>query len=340
MKLLRLIAAAWLAVLLAHAGPAAAHEMTTAEMTMREMAGGQFLWSWGAPAQGQPIENELAVHWPAGCTAEEGRTLTCAQGLQGEVEVEGLGRSYSAAILSIRWQGGEERAYTFTSRRPLVRLYGSADDRRAAWDVAVSYGLLGVEHILSGFDHLLFVISLLFLVGFQRRLLLTITAFTLAHSITLAASALGALSLRSPPVEATIALSIVLVAMEALHGRETLTRRWPAVVAFLFGLVHGLGFAGALAEIGLPPRHTNIALLTINLGVESGQLLVVGACGVVLLAIHRCRGSRRHAVPRSTRSGRWRCTGRCCGSSPWPERAWPRQKPSNSSPRRSAASPA
>jgi hydrogenase/urease accessory protein HupE len=254
---------------------------------MREMASGQLLWSWGVPAQGQPIENELTVHWPEGCSSDENRVLSCASGLKGEVEVQGLGRSYSAAILDIRWQGGEERAYTFTSRRPAVRLYGSAEDTRAAWDVAISYSLLGVEHILSGIDHLLFVIGLLFLVGFQRRLLLTITAFTLAHSITLAASALGALTLRSPPVEATIALSIVLVAMEALHRKDTLTRRWPAVVAFVFGLVHGLGFAGALAEIGLPERHRNIALLTFNVGVEAGQLLVVASCGVVMLALRR-----------------------------------------------------
>jgi hydrogenase/urease accessory protein HupE len=187
----------------------------------------------------------------------------------------------------IRWKSGEERAYTLTSRRPTVRLYGGAEDTRAAWDVAATYALLGVEHILSGFDHLLFVISLLFLVGFQRRLVATITAFTLAHSITLAASALGALSLRPPPVEATIALSIVLVAMEALQRDDTLTRRWPALVAFLFGLVHGLGFAGALAEIGLPARHATIALLTFNVGVEAGQLLVVAVCGVLLLAVRR-----------------------------------------------------
>jgi hydrogenase/urease accessory protein HupE len=288
MSVPRWLAAGFFALaLLAQGGIARAHEMTTAEMTMREMPSGQLLWSWGVPAQGQPIEGELTVHWPDGCGVDENRVLTCARGLQGEVEVEGLGRSYSAAILTIRWKSGDERAYTLTSRRPTVRLYGGAEDTRAAWDVAVTYALLGVEHILSGFDHLLFVISLLFLVGFQRRLVATITAFTLAHSFTLAASALGALSLRPPPVEATIALSIMLVAMEALQRQDTLTRRWPAVVAFLFGLVHGLGFAGALAEIGLPARHASIALLTFNLGVEAGQLLVVTACGALMLAMRR-----------------------------------------------------
>jgi len=110
-------------------------------------------------------------------------------------------------------------------------------------EIASAYTVLGIEHILTGFDHLLFVIALLFLVGFNRRLLLTITAFTLAHSCTLALSALGWFTLRSPPVEATIALSIVLVAAEGLHKQPTFSRRWPALVAFLFGLVHGLGFA-------------------------------------------------------------------------------------------------
>ena len=138
--------------------------------------------------------------------------------------------------------------------------------------------MLGVEHILSGIDHLLFVVALLFLVGFNRQLVWTITAFTLAHSLTLASAALGWLTLRSPPVEATIALSIVLVAGEALHKRETLARRLPALVAFLFGLVHGLGFAGALSEIGLPQNHLATALLTFNLGVELGQLVAVARC--------------------------------------------------------------
>jgi hypothetical protein len=142
-------------------------------------------------------------------------------------------------------------------------------------EIAWAYTVLGIEHILAGFDHLLFVLSLLFLVGFRRQLASTITAFTIAHSITLALSALGWLALRSPPMEATIALSIVLVANEALHKQPTLSRRWPALVALLFGLVHGLGFAGALRDIGLPQNNFSMALLTFNLGVELGQLFVV-----------------------------------------------------------------
>ena len=124
----------------------------------------------------------------------------------------------------------------------------------------------------------------------------TVTAFTLAHSLTLALSALGWLALRSPPVEATIALSIVLVACEALRKEATLSRRWPALVAFIFGLVHGLGFAGALKEIGLPQNHLSVALLTFNLGVEAGQLLVVG----LALLIYRAVAARpRFALARA-----------------------------------------
>lgn len=289
----------WIAALFALlALSASAHEMTIAEMTVRELQSGTLLWSWGAPAQDKPIDAELAVHWPEGCASEEERQLRCGpQGFAGVLGVDGLGRSYSAAIINVQWKNGEQRGYTLTTRRPEVRLYGGAEDGRDMGEVAIAYLQLGVEHILSGFDHLLFVISLLFLVGFRRRLVATITAFTLAHSITLAASALEAISLRQPPVEATIALSILLVSVEALRRQDTWTRRWPALVAFVFGLVHGLGFAGALAEIGLPARHANVALLTFNLGVEAGQLLVVGSCWLLMLAVRRLPRPERIRAP-------------------------------------------
>ncbi|RYG85585.1 HupE/UreJ family protein, partial [bacterium] len=134
----------------------------------------------------------------------------------------------------------------------------------------------------TGYDHLLFVLGLLFLVGFHRRLVWTITAFTAAHSLTLASAAMGWLTLRPPPVEACIALSILLVAAEALNPRLTLARRWPALVAFLFGLVHGLGFAGALRDVGLPENHLPVALLTFNVGVELGQLATVAVAWLVV----------------------------------------------------------
>jgi hydrogenase/urease accessory protein HupE len=253
---------------------AGAHEMTMAEMELRETRPGEFLWNWGASGA-RPIADELTPSWPENCQADA-NILRCGEaGLNGVLSIDGVGERYSAALVKVFWRDGQSRVYTLTERQPAVHLYGSADDPRGMGEIARAYLVLGVEHILSGIDHLLFVGALLFLVGFERRLVWTITAFTLAHSLTLASAALGLLTLRSAPVEATIALSIVLVAGEALNKRDTLARRWPALVAFLFGLVHGLGFAGALSEIGLPQNHLATALLTFNVGVELGQLFAV-----------------------------------------------------------------
>ena len=275
--LLKRLRAALLLALVAAALPSPAHEMSMAEMQLREVAPGDFLWQWG-PSEKYPPSQVLRVSWPEGCEADATRLRCGERGLSGRIAIDGVGEYFSAALVKVHWRDGQSRVYTLTKAQPAVQLYGAADDPRGMGEIASAYTLLGVEHILGGVDHLLFVIGLLFLVGFQRRLVWTITAFTAAHSLTLASSALGWLTLRSPPVEATIALSIVLVAGEALHRRDTLARRWPAVVAFLFGLVHGLGFAGALKEIGLPENHLLVALLTFNVGVELGQLLTVGAC--------------------------------------------------------------
>jgi hydrogenase/urease accessory protein HupE len=257
-------------------GSARAHEMSLAELQVHETAPGEFIWQWGAGEKKAPAD-ELSPIWPAHCQAE-GNALHCGpRGLQGTLAVKGVGQGFSAAMVKVLWRDGQSRVYTLTGSQTTVQLYGAADDPRGLGEIVSAYTVLGVEHILSGIDHLLFVIALLFLVGFNRRLIGTITAFTAAHSLTLASSALGWLALRSPPVEASIALSIVLVAGEALHQRATLARRWPALVAFLFGLVHGLGFAGALKDIGLPEHHLLPALLSFNIGVELGQLLTVGA---------------------------------------------------------------
>lgn len=158
----------------------------------------------------------------------------------------------------------------------------------AKFDVARTYTVLGIEHILLGIDHLLFVLSLLLLVKGSRRLLLTITAFTLAHSLTLALASIGILNVAVPPVEALIALSIVFVAREILNaqrGKPGFTHRYPWLIAFAFGLLHGLGFASALAEVGLPPLSVTTALLFFNIGVEIGQLLFVAVImGLIRIA--------------------------------------------------------
>jgi len=285
----RAASAAWrwlgaLLLLLASWAPwsASAHETTLVDLRVREIAPGDFVWNWGIPAKGRPVAEDLTVTWPDHCETR-GQALRCGtRGLAGTVSVEGVGQSYSAVILRIGWASGRAEVHTLTDALPRVRLFGGAQDALELSVVAESYGVLGVEHILTGWDHLLFVIGLLLLVGFRRQLVATITAFTVAHSLTLAASALGWLTLRSAPVEAAIALSIVLVCGEALRTRETLSRRWPALVALLFGLVHGLGFAGALREIGLPQGQSALALLSFNLGVEAGQLLVIGVAWLLM----------------------------------------------------------
>jgi hypothetical protein len=172
----------------------------------------------------------------------------------------------------------------------------------SAWSVAGTHLALGVEHILLGIDHLLFVLALVMLVKSWKTLAATITAFTLAHSITLAAATLGFVHVPGPPVEACIALSIVFVAAEIVRGRQAppprpgmaqgqpgITARWPWVVAFTFGLLHGLGFAGALSEVGLPQQAIPLALLFFNVGVEIGQLLFVAAVLSGLALVRRFR---------------------------------------------------
>ena len=272
-----MIRALLLIVLALLGGSADAHEMSMAEMQLHETSRGEFIWQWTATEKGS-ASDVLNPRWPEACQADANALHCGPDGLQGTLTIDGVGQRYSAALVKVFWLDGQSRVYTLTAGQPTVHLYGSADDRRGMGEIASAYTVLGIEHILTGIDHLMFVIGLLFLVGFNKRLLWTITAFTAAHSLTLASSALGLLVLRPPPVEASIALSIVLVAGEALHQRQTLARRWPALIAFLFGLVHGLGFAGALKEIGLPEQHLSVALLTFNIGVEIGQLFTVGCC--------------------------------------------------------------
>jgi len=159
-----------------------------------------------------------------------------------------------------------------------------------SYAIAVAYLMHGVDHILFGYDHLLFVLALILLVPNRRALIATVTAFTLAHSLTLALSTLGIFRVPGPPVEATIALSILLLACEIVRsrtGRFGLTSRWPWLVAFSFGLLHGFGFASALAQVGLPQKAIPIALLLFNVGVEVGQLLFVGTVLTLTTLVRR-----------------------------------------------------
>ena len=190
------------------------------------------------------------------------------------IAVEGLSSTFTDVLVRLEDIAGTTQTERLTPTKTSFVVKATP----GASEVAVTYLWLGIEHILLGFDHLLFVLALVILVRQWARVVVTVTAFTVAHSITLAAATLGFVHVPGPPVEATIALSIMLVAAEivnARRGHPSLTARWPWLVAFAFGLLHGFGFAGALREVGLPQHAIPLALLFFNLGVEVGQLAFV-----------------------------------------------------------------
>ena len=169
-------------------------------------------------------------------------------------------------------------------------------------ELALSYWQMGTIHILEGFDHLLFLLTLLLIVVGLGPLLKTVTAFTLAHSLTLAFATLGLVHIPPAPTEAVISLSIALLAVEVVHkdrGELTMSERFPWLVAFTFGLVHGLGFAGALSEIGVPATEVPLALLMFNVGVETGQVMFVIAVSVLLAGLHRLHSRTALAAART-----------------------------------------
>ena len=201
--------------------------------------------------------------------------IQCPGGLVGErIAISGLSEQLPEVLARLANLDGTSEVSRMTVSAPSFVVADQAD----ALSVSFSYFKLGVEHILLGVDHLLFVFALLLIVDRGKRLLITITAFTVAHSITLALATLNIVHVPPAPVEAVIALSIVFVARELLRlqqGRPSLTACKPWLVAFSFGLLHGLGFASALREVGLPHTHIPTALLFFNIGVEAGQLLFV-----------------------------------------------------------------
>ncbi len=242
---------------------------------------------WRKPdVAGRPMAIELQL--PETCTPRDGPepgfdgsawlaawVSDCPGGLaQGTVSVLGLSAQRTDVLLRIQLLDGA----TDTIRLTPDQAEYLVPEQPGTLGIFTSYLALGFEHILEGWDHLLFVFALLLLIRDFWRLVGAITAFTLAHSITLALAALGHISVPGPPVEAIIALSIVFLAVEALKsraGHERLSERFPWLIAFAFGLLHGLGFAGALREIGLPAQDVATALLAFNLGVEAGQLAFV-----------------------------------------------------------------
>jgi len=296
------VRAAWacgiLACGLTGASPVLAHDVdvtSVARVFLDEIAEGRYLLSV-VDAKVPRITDPRAV-LPARCTpvaAEDigirvlsGFVFECERPLEAG-DVLTLPWSLAGVVVLARWADGSAGSGYFRGGRGVVPV--ALGDLRAngasLFRVAGTYLRLGTEHILLGIDHLLFVLGLMLLVRGFVPLVKTITAFTLAHSVTLAASALGYIPIHRAPIEAAIALSIVLLAREIVvagRGPAHLTHRKPWLVAFVFGLLHGLGFAGALGDIGLPESAIPSALLFFNLGVEAGQLAFV----LVLLLVHR-----------------------------------------------------
>ncbi len=259
---------------LALGSQARAHETPIALLELRETQPGTYLvhWTYSSSVNMQP---PTAVY-PAHCEFQERRLECGEQGLVGKLSLERLGLSYSAAVIRITERDSPARSFTLTGAEPSVTL--TPDGKLPLSQVIASYLPLGFEHILLGVDHLLFVLGLMMLVTGVGPLVKTITAFTVAHSLTLAAATLGWVGVPEAPVNAAIALSIVVVAVEIVRERRgipSFTRRCPWAVAFGFGLLHGFGFATALMDIGLPAENVPAALLFFNVGVELGQLAFV-----------------------------------------------------------------
>jgi hydrogenase/urease accessory protein HupE len=278
-----------LASLAAAPPTAGAHEVRPGYLELRETESSLFATTWKVPALG---DYRLAIEpiFPAFCR-KVGETMTaqadnafiergriqCLQSLAGaSIEIRGLKATQTDVLVRIESVDGKVETGRLTPSQPGFIVPAQPSRLTVLW----TYFQLGVEHILTGVDHLLFVLCLVLLVRTVRKLLATVTAFTIAHSITLAAATLGFVHVPAPPVEASIALSIVFLASELLRdpaNRSTITQGYPWLVAFSFGLLHGLGFAGALAEIGLPQGEIPLSLFSFNLGVECGQLAFIAA---------------------------------------------------------------
>ena len=283
----KLFVAVWLIAGLL--GNAWAHEVRPGYLELRQT--GAEAWSvlWKVPARG---EMRLSIHprLPANCrtTTEpitlhtsdahvERVTVNCKGGLEGrEISIDGLAATMTDVLArSVRADGSVQVARLTPSAPAFI-----FEAVPGSLQVARAYTVMGVEHILGGVDHLLFVLGLLLLVRGTWLLVKTITAFTIAHSITLAAATLGWVHVPQPPVEAVIALSILFLASELAkqrHGHAGLMQRYPWIVAFIFGLLHGFGFSGALRQIGLPEIDIPLALFAFNVGVEVGQLAFIAA---------------------------------------------------------------
>jgi len=274
---------------------ALAHEVRPAYLELQQSSPETYQVFWKVPGRGDDLRLGLYVEFPTGSTNvtspraamvnnafTERWTVTRAGGLTGgTIHIAGLTATTTDVLVRLERLDGTTQITRLTPSAPSFVVEAAP----GVLEVARTYLVLGIEHILEGVDHLLFVLALLILVKGTQRLIATVTAFTLAHSLTLAGATLGFVHVPGPPVEAAIALSIVFVAAEIVRsrgGRAGLTERLPWVVAFAFGLLHGLGFASALNEVGLPQSAIPVALFFFNVGVEVGQLVFIASVFAVL----------------------------------------------------------
>ena len=271
------------------APPLAAHELQPGFLELRESAPGAYEVLWKLPSLGSTdVRMPIAPVFPERCrqagNARSDRAGTawiysarieCTGGLAGEtIAIEGLEAFATDVLVRVQHAGGAVETHVLKPVQPAVILQSAGDKRRGA----SAYLYLGVEHILLGVDHLLFVLGLLLIMRDRWMLVKTVTAFTLAHSITLAVATLGVAQVPAAALNASIALSILFLGPEIVRrwrGQTSFTIRHPWVVAFAFGLLHGFGFASGLAQLGLPRAEIPLALLLFNVGVEIGQLAFV-----------------------------------------------------------------
>lgn len=288
-------AARWLLALISLillAAPAQADELRPGYLELIQQDAAHWKVVWKAPILGG-LATRSRPAFPAFCTLAPPATrveggnivavgrLTCTRPLDGAaVGISGMDQAFTDALLRIVPLNRPVQAERLTPARSMVTVKAIPD----RWQVVRTYLALGIEHILTGYDHVLFVIALVLLLAPGWEVVRAATAFTIAHSLTLVGTTLGLFGLPQAPVEALVALSIMFVAAEIIqqkNGPPRLSQRAPWLVAFLFGLIHGFGFAGALREIGLPEQDVPAALLTFNLGVELGQLAII--CAVLLI---------------------------------------------------------
>jgi hydrogenase/urease accessory protein HupE len=301
----------WLvmAALFLFAQPAQADELRPGYLELTQKTEADWTLVWKAPMRGGVTPATQPI-LPKGCTAKTDPQrvlgemamistfqIRCAETVAGHsIGLSNFSASQTDVLVRVAPLGRPVQVLRLTASEPSVEIAAKPD----SWQVARAYFVIGVEHILFGYDHLLFVVALVLLLTGFRTITVAVTAFTVAHSVTLIGTTLGFLGLPQRPVEAIIALSIVFLAVEILKkkdGAPRLSERVPWVVAFLFGLLHGFGFAGALKEIGLPESDVPTALLTFNLGVEAGQLMIVAATLMALAIIVRLRAdSLRPAI--------------------------------------------